>query len=214
MDPKLAREQTIRDAKCNLILDAAREVFAEVGFHTARLEDIATRAGFSKASLYNYYESKEVIFLNLAIREYESLDQKIAATLNPTAPLEESLRNVTKCILDVFGKHFAIMMEITEFRRLGLPGFAEIMKSHNDLFNVFRTFATGLQERLAGIFEAARSRGEIVTPISDRVLAGYFGAMIRGMLFEWKIAGKMGQVATETEMMLSFMMHGVKGNQP
>ena len=45
MDPKEVREQTIKDVKCGIILDAARKVFSEKRYLNARLEDIAVRQG-------------------------------------------------------------------------------------------------------------------------------------------------------------------------
>ena len=210
VDAKSLREQTIREAKCTLILDAAREVFAQNGFHAARLEDIAARAGFSKGSLYNYYDNKELIFLNLAIREYEALHERVKESIGPNDTLETSLRNVTGCIFDVMGAHFTLLMEIWEFRCQGFPGLSEILKSHHDLFSVFKRFATALQETVATIFARARSRGEVRTALSDTVLAAYYGAMIRGIVFNWKMNEAMGDVAQESEMMIAFFMNGVR----
>lgn len=44
------------------ILDAAFEVFAEHGLASARLDDIARRAGVSKGTIYLYFPSKEDLF--------------------------------------------------------------------------------------------------------------------------------------------------------
>lgn len=44
------------------ILTAAIEVFGEVGFARARLDEVARRAGISKGTLYLYFDSKEAIF--------------------------------------------------------------------------------------------------------------------------------------------------------
>jgi hypothetical protein len=68
MDPKENRERVIKDAKCALILNAAKKLFDAKGYWETRLEDIAADVGFSKASLYNYYPDKESLFLSLAIR--------------------------------------------------------------------------------------------------------------------------------------------------
>ena len=43
------------------ILDAAMAVFSRLGFHTARMDDIAEEAGLSKGALYLYYKSKDAI---------------------------------------------------------------------------------------------------------------------------------------------------------
>jgi AcrR family transcriptional regulator len=44
------------------VLDAALEVFVDRGFASARLEDVAARAGVSKGTLYLYFDNKEELF--------------------------------------------------------------------------------------------------------------------------------------------------------
>ena len=48
------------------LLDAAKEIFEENGFLSARISDIAERAGLSHGSFYHYFESKEQIFHEVA----------------------------------------------------------------------------------------------------------------------------------------------------
>ena len=59
------REQT-KAANRAAILDAAREVFGELGFETATVRDIIRRTGLSVGAFYNYYRSKEEVFDALA----------------------------------------------------------------------------------------------------------------------------------------------------
>ena len=47
------------------LMAAARDVFQELGFEQASMEQIAARAGGSKATLYRYFASKEVLFAEL-----------------------------------------------------------------------------------------------------------------------------------------------------
>jgi AcrR family transcriptional regulator len=54
--PRWARRKQARPGE---LLDAALELFVERGFAATRLEDIAARAGVSKATLYLYYRDKE-----------------------------------------------------------------------------------------------------------------------------------------------------------
>ncbi|HWF77816.1 MAG TPA: TetR/AcrR family transcriptional regulator [Caulobacteraceae bacterium] len=51
-----------KEARPSEIVAAALEVFAERGFAAARLEDIAARAGVSKAALYLYFPTKQDLF--------------------------------------------------------------------------------------------------------------------------------------------------------
>lgn len=49
--------------KQQTILDAAVKVFAEEGYHNARISAIADKAGVATGSVYLYYENKEAIVL-------------------------------------------------------------------------------------------------------------------------------------------------------
>ena len=51
------------------IKTAAAECLARFGYEKTTMEDIATRVGLNKASLYYYYKSKEAIFTEVVIQE-------------------------------------------------------------------------------------------------------------------------------------------------
>ncbi len=53
------------------ILDAALRVFAQKGFHAARMEDIAQVAGLSKGAIYLYFENKEALIAAVLDDLYE-----------------------------------------------------------------------------------------------------------------------------------------------
>ena len=54
------REQT-KQKNRQAILEAAREVFSELGYETATVRDIIRRTGLSVGAFYNYYRSKEEV---------------------------------------------------------------------------------------------------------------------------------------------------------
>jgi AcrR family transcriptional regulator len=47
------------------ILDAAEEIFSERGFEKTQLEEVASRAGYTRGAIYAHYSSKEDLFLAL-----------------------------------------------------------------------------------------------------------------------------------------------------
>lgn len=75
-------EQTERNR--SLVLDAARRVFMERGYHGATLEQIAEEAGFSKGVVYSQFESKADLFLAL-------LDKRIDERARENAELVDGL---------------------------------------------------------------------------------------------------------------------------
>jgi AcrR family transcriptional regulator len=61
------QEQT-RAAYREAILDAAEQIFLKEGFQSAKMVDVAESTGVSVGTLYNYFDSKESVFLALAER--------------------------------------------------------------------------------------------------------------------------------------------------
>ncbi|WP_434514866.1 TetR/AcrR family transcriptional regulator [Dechloromonas sp. ARDL1] len=51
-----------KEARPSELLAAALDLFVEKGYAATRLEDVASRAGVSKGTLYLYYENKEALF--------------------------------------------------------------------------------------------------------------------------------------------------------
>ncbi|HVZ91018.1 MAG TPA: TetR/AcrR family transcriptional regulator [Rhizomicrobium sp.] len=70
-----ARWSRRKKARPSEILEAALKVFAEKGYAGARMDDIASRAGVTKGTIYLYFDSKETVFKTL-VRE------SIGATLS------------------------------------------------------------------------------------------------------------------------------------
>ena len=59
------REQTkVQNRKA--ILDAAREVFGEMGYDTATVRDIIRRTGLAAGTFYNYFRSKDEVYVALS----------------------------------------------------------------------------------------------------------------------------------------------------
>jgi AcrR family transcriptional regulator len=54
---------TGRDARRQAILEIARDIFMKDGFAASSMSSIAARVGGSKATLYNYFSSKEELFV-------------------------------------------------------------------------------------------------------------------------------------------------------
>lgn len=57
-----AQRRRRKEARPSELIAAALELFAEKGFSGTRLDDVATRAGVSKGTLYLYFDSKEALF--------------------------------------------------------------------------------------------------------------------------------------------------------
>lgn len=118
--PRWRRRPTERPTE---ILEAALDVFTERGLAGARVEDIATRAGVSKGTVYLYFSGKEELFR-------EAIRDKVARTLEGLAsaapagpPVERLHRFIDAYWAHLRRPHFAslyrlIMAELHQFPEL------------------------------------------------------------------------------------------------
>ena len=75
----------------NQILDAAMETFSKVGFHKARMADIAETSGLSKGSLYWYFENKNDLIINLLAKVFEPELKDLRNLITDPGPVAERL---------------------------------------------------------------------------------------------------------------------------
>jgi len=69
----LPRRQQNRIDRERRILDAALKVFAETGYSGTTMDAVAIEAGLSKPTLYQYFESKEVLFSAMMLGERDQM---------------------------------------------------------------------------------------------------------------------------------------------
>lgn len=63
------------------IIKASAKIFAEHGYHKAKIEDIAKEAGVGKGTIYEYFDSKKELFQEMikkSLTQYEKQISKIA----------------------------------------------------------------------------------------------------------------------------------------
>jgi AcrR family transcriptional regulator len=82
--PRAERERSM--------LEAAGETFAAHGFHDASMDTIAAAAGISKPMLYNYFGSKEGLYVAYVERSGALLMQRMREAAPTDAPAAERLR--------------------------------------------------------------------------------------------------------------------------
>ena len=75
-----------------LILESAREAFAEGGYHSTSLDTIAERAGVSKALLYEHFDSKRELHAAMLELHVNELLERIGAALVDAEPGEARMR--------------------------------------------------------------------------------------------------------------------------
>lgn len=86
------RKDVIKEFRTAELLEAARRLFAEQGFHATTVEDIAAAAGVAKGTVYLYYKSKHDVYWAALERGITELLHEIQTRLEAEASPEDKVR--------------------------------------------------------------------------------------------------------------------------
>lgn len=167
--PRRDRERVARRAD---ILAAARQVFARRGYANATLDEIAARAEFAKGTIYNYFTSKEEIFLEAVASVIDQLRLAGAPALEGDAAPREALRSYAATGFRLFGENRDFILIVArEMTRLMFDRGA-------DPGGLVRGRMRLMQKDLAGYFRRQIRAGHFRHVDPDEI-AQLFGEMIR-----------------------------------
>lgn len=83
--PKVTQEQT--NARREEIINACAKLYETTSFKDLTLKDIGKATSFTRTSIYNYFQTKEEIFLALLEREYNLWNEELTEILKENESL-------------------------------------------------------------------------------------------------------------------------------
>jgi len=88
-----------REARKNLIIDAAEKVFATKPVDKATMREIADEAGMATSSIYRFFPNQEAILIAAAVRTQGVFNETLDRYFDGSKP-EESLKTVLDIYID------------------------------------------------------------------------------------------------------------------
>jgi AcrR family transcriptional regulator len=163
------------------LLEAAKHVFEQDGFLSARITDISKRAKLSHGSFYHYFDSKEQIFRELA----EMQESRLTAPAEPGQPASspddaprERIRKANRRYLERYRDEARIMGVIEQVSRYDEPVNAARMGSQ-------KHFA----ERSERAIRQLQARGLADPSVDPAIAADALGAMVARFAELWLTQG-------------------------
>jgi len=159
------------ELKRQIILDEAAKLINKVGFKNAKMEDIAKKVGFSKASLYSYFKDKEEIVTNIAKVHLLNFYNKISDLPEKNLSAVEKLNIMKNAHMDFVKKSKNLMVVKLNF--------ALMEKSHEEFIVLkLKTF-----EILKSILEQGKKDGVFNRNLDSDSAATLLEAMFTGIVF-------------------------------
>ncbi|WP_226670895.1 TetR/AcrR family transcriptional regulator [Metabacillus litoralis] len=104
------------DTKKRLIIEKATIFFAEKGYHSTSVQEIAEQCSMSKASLYKFFSSKEELFIEVFEYHQNTMFEKVATySFDPSlSPKELFIKQLCIQIEDFVERRDFILMQLKE----------------------------------------------------------------------------------------------------
>ena len=148
------------------IIEAAERQFRSLGYEDTKIEAIAHEAGVSVGTVYNYFENKSDLLMNLVTKHDEFVASEVDALIeNPPDNLIDGVTGVffamTKHSLDHLGRE--------NWRYLfGLS----IMNRESELGRQFATFNGRLLDRIVRMLNVLQAQGSLAKDCDTGWLGG------------------------------------------
>jgi AcrR family transcriptional regulator len=189
----------------NAIIEAAEAVFAERGFHGARIQDIAERAKVAVGTVYNHFEQKEDVLRALLDERTEEMLAELRARPDDPREVEPRLIACVGRMLTYVETHRDFFAIAIEHGLIGVSTTAARQILGGKAPKHVEKFRAAFVE----LMRDAVSRGELSPPDPIR-LARCLGGIIRGFTIGAlsEDAKKNAPLANESELIVHLFLRG------
>jgi TetR/AcrR family transcriptional regulator, cholesterol catabolism regulator len=162
--------QTIRERQRRVredaILEAAQELMVDQGYAEMSMDDLAARAGVSKATLYQHFPSKEELAINVIVRSMQHGENAIRSQ-DPALPAIVRLERVMRQA--IAGR--------------AAMGSARIMLAPMSVQRhpLYQAQAARMTEALGSLVDAAKAEGDIAAELDTPIVVQMLVSSVRGM---------------------------------
>lgn len=162
------REKAERRA---LIIRCTKELVLELGAENVSMMDIAKKAELSKATLYLYFSSKELLFLEICNATAVQFIEYFRARLLSGLTAIETIKLYWQCYLDMFGESDEMVIFFSMWQYLA-PGYPFLSLEDKDRPLMIFEFYAAIRDMIAqGIAEGTFDPGVDPVMIARTILS-------------------------------------------
>ena len=201
--PKVSEDY--KERKRESLLESALKCFGEKGYQSTTMDDIVAYSNTSKGLIYNYFNSKEELYITLmeerTNRTFNSLKERFEKFTTAKEKIQELFRIYKEKELNEDWRNLIrVHMEfwIISARQ---QNTYEIMSNRYKLYCDF----------LAEVIEEGKISGEIKKEVNSEIVASIFWAFIDGTCLHYSVVGEensyMEQFNKTEEMIMNYILN-------
>jgi AcrR family transcriptional regulator len=158
------------------LVDAACAVFAEKGYASTRVADIAERAGVGKGTVYEYFSSKEELLFAVFELTNTQISVRLDDALAAGGTAEEQLLNLLRLGAEVISEQVEMQPVILDFWAASRG--KEVEDTYRRAVVSSYTF---FRRRVADFIRDGQHKGEFKSSVNTEALAAIIVASVDGL---------------------------------
>jgi AcrR family transcriptional regulator len=178
-----SKEQSdqIRTESIELIIAAARKLFAERGFDGCKVSDIARQAGMSQGNIYWYFSSKEDLLKAVLAEGFENLGDLMTEAAAGSGGSIEKLDDLIARYI-AFGRDGGGSEFITVLITINAHGGAERLRL---LGFDMEQIGYGYHQSISAILAQGQAEGVFIEGVDPNLLTTFFFSFFNGLMFTY-----------------------------
>ena len=198
--PKLAAKPRIVGDKYQRILDAAASVFAEKGFHSARVSDVAERASVADGTIYLYFRNKEELLMTTINTAFDAFMSRARTEVNGIPSPAGKLRRLAQLHLQAFNDNrdlaVVFQMELRQSARFLAPF------SHEHMIEYFGLVRAAIRE--------GQAQGVFRSELREKIAANCFFGALDEMVTSWVLDDTFYQLSEVADNVTDIILSGLE----
>lgn len=193
-----------KEKKRKEIIEAAIVVFSRIGYHRATIREIAEEAGVGKGTVYEYFESKEDLFLHMSEYLYERYMQSQRDALESIENPEEQIRSLIVSTLENAvvwrGLTYLFIDMWSELDRIG---------KEDKLRKLMSAMLGNLVREIAGCIGNGKRKGRF-KDVDETLVSHIILAALDGLVFQLLIDTNAFDVRAMSDTVATLLLDGLR----
>jgi len=171
-----------REKKKREIAFAALQVFAEKGFSSATIKDIAEKASIGKGTVYEYFKSKRDIIFSAFSLFLKGSEYSIEAIKNLPYPPDQKLSEGLSLFIEAVKKEEKSTFEILfDFWAMGIKE----KKYRSEFYKLTKDSYSKYRETFSNIIKDGQRKGIFKNEFSPEIVGAMIIGMLDGLMVQW-----------------------------
>jgi len=194
-----SKEEMMRE----FILNCSEALFTQYGYKNTSMEKIAEKCEISKPTLYNYFDSKSSLFLELFSRFQSNMSKKSMAIMSQTKDKHTIIEEFIDLSLD-------LVQEKRDFLRIMIRDHHMVAFEHDDIDEHINTELRRRQEIAGRLGEFMKDivRPEILEEFTLEMIGMALSTLLEGAFWD-SIKGDFPDHEKQKKLIMTLLKNGI-----